>query len=54
MAAVETGRISEARIDRSLKRIEAAKSRLSVPLVFDTDRLISLTSAIVELNDRLK
>jgi len=53
MTAVESGRISESRIDQSLKRIEAAKSKLSPPLPFDTDRLNSLSKAIAELNDRL-
>ncbi|MEJ7846719.1 MAG: glycoside hydrolase family 3 N-terminal domain-containing protein [Pyrinomonadaceae bacterium] len=53
MTAVESGRISESRINQSLKRIEAAKSKLSPPLPFDTDRLNSLSTAIIELNDRL-
>lgn len=53
MSAVETGRISESRIDQSLQRIEAAKLKLKTPLPFDTDRLNSLSKAITELNDRL-
>ncbi len=52
-AAVESGRISESRLEQSLRRIEAAKSKLSPPLPFDTDRLNSLSNAIIELNDCL-
>ncbi len=53
MDAIATGRISEKRIDQSVKRIETAKSKLSPPLAFDIYRLNSLASAITELNDRL-
>lgn len=53
MTAVQTGRISEARIEQSLKRIETAKSKLRQPLPFDADRLNSLSTAIIKLNDRL-
>ncbi len=51
--AVKTGRISEERIDESLKRIFAAKSKLHKPLSFDTDRLVVLSTEIENLNNRL-
>ncbi|MGB7210119.1 MAG: glycoside hydrolase family 3 N-terminal domain-containing protein [Pyrinomonadaceae bacterium] len=51
--AVETGRISEERLDRSLKRIFTAKSKLQKTLNFDADRLTTLSKEIKELNDRL-
>ncbi|MBC7900401.1 MAG: hypothetical protein H7070_10155 [Saprospiraceae bacterium] len=51
--AVANGRISETSIDKSLKRIETAKSKLKSPPAFDSDRLNSLSSAIAELNNRL-
>ena len=53
LQAAESGRISEERIDRSLKRIAAAKSRLHKPLSFDPDRLTALSKEIKELNDGL-
>lgn len=53
LEAAESGRISEERIDQSLTRIAASKSRLHKPLSFDTDRLTALSTEINELNGRL-
>lgn len=53
LEAIETGRISESRLDQSLKRIEAAKMKLSPPLPFDAKRLETLSKSIAELNGRL-
>lgn len=53
LEAAQSGRISEERIVQSAKRIAAAKSRLHKPLSFDTDRLMTLSTEIKELNDRL-
>lgn len=51
--AFESGKITEKRIDRSLNRIAAVKSKLYTPLSFDTARLKTLSTEIAELNDRL-
>ena len=51
--AVAAGRISEERLDRSVKRIFTAKSKLQKNLNFDADRLTTLSKEIKELNDRL-
>lgn len=51
--AMSAGRIAEDRIDQSLKRIFAAKSKLHKPPNFDTDRLEALSREITELNQRL-
>lgn len=51
--AVNTGRISEDRIDQSLRRVIWAKSILRAPLDFKPDRLNTLSSEIRELIDRL-
>jgi beta-N-acetylhexosaminidase len=51
--AVESGEITEERIDESLKRIAFVKSHLSEPLPFDVSRLQSLSEEIAELNKKL-
>ena len=51
--AFDSGRISVERIDQSMRRIFAAKSKLQKPLSFDTDRLETLSTEITELNQRL-
>ncbi len=51
--AVRKGTISEARIDASLARIDHLRSKLSLPLDFNSDRLEQLSSSIAELNARL-
>ena len=51
--ALESGEISEDRIDRSIERIISLKSSLHDPLPFDNDRLDTFSSEIVELNARL-
>ncbi len=48
--AVKTGKIKEARIDESLKRIAKVKSLVQPPLPFDTARLQILSEEIAELN----
>ncbi|MGH9820874.1 MAG: glycoside hydrolase family 3 N-terminal domain-containing protein [Pyrinomonadaceae bacterium] len=52
-AAVANDEITEARLDESLRRIAAAKSKLSKPPVFDPFRLESLSDDIAEINARL-
>jgi beta-N-acetylhexosaminidase len=52
--AVEIGRIEGDRLDRSMTRIESAKSLLQEPLPFDAQRLAELSDAIARLNDELK
>lgn len=47
--AVETGGISEERIDASLKRIADIKNRLQPPLAFDENRLSQLSDDIKKL-----
>ncbi len=51
--AVASGEISEDRLDLSLARIAAAKSKLSEPLPFDLSRLQDLSSEIAALNHEL-
>lgn len=51
--AINSGEISEDRLDRSLARIAAAKSKLSEPLHFDLSRLEALSSEIAALNHEL-
>jgi beta-N-acetylhexosaminidase len=51
--AVETGRLSESRLDRSVERILALKLKLKDPLGFDTDRLQAISSEITEFNEHL-
>jgi hypothetical protein len=53
LAAVKSGRISEARVDASLLRIAAAKSLLAAPLEFSTERLLELSTRIAALNQNL-
>jgi beta-N-acetylhexosaminidase len=52
--AVQTGRISHDRIDRSMDRIESARSLLHEPLPFDTQRLAELSDAVARLNEQLR
>lgn len=52
-AAVACGEISEDRLNKSLVRIAAAKSRLSQPLVFDPVRLGSLSEKVAQISARL-
>lgn len=51
--AVADGTITEARIDESLARIAAVKSRMKEPLSFDADRLQEIASGISEFNKEL-
>ncbi len=51
--AVGSGEISEDRLDRSLAKIAAAKSKLSEPLPFDLYRIQILSSEIAALNHDL-
>lgn len=51
--AVKSGELSEKRIDGSLRRIAAAKSRISAPLEFDSGRLQELSEQIAGLNRKL-
>jgi beta-N-acetylhexosaminidase len=53
LEAVGAGRISELRIDESLTRIAAARSRLRDPLPFDIERLSELSERIAHLNEGL-
>lgn len=48
--AVESGKISEERLDDSLMRIAALKSQLSEPLPFDTARLAAISAEIIDFN----
>lgn len=52
-AAVESGEISEQRIDESINRIGLLKSSLRPPLPFNAARLAALSTDITELNARL-
>lgn len=52
--AVKSGRISEDRVNLSMKRIYAAKSLLQEGLPFDGQRLAELSDDIARLNDELK
>ena len=51
--AVESGEITESRIDESLRRIASVKKHLSEPLPFDISRPQSLSEEIAELNNKL-
>ena len=53
LAAVESGKISEERLDYTLLRIAALKSQLSEPLPFDTARLAAISAEITEFNTYL-
>jgi len=52
-AAVASGQISEDRLNESLRRIAAAKDKLSEPLPFEEARLGVLSDRIAEINARL-
>jgi beta-N-acetylhexosaminidase len=51
--AVKTGKISETRIEQSLKRITLVKSLIKSPLPLDTARLQFLSQEIAELNKKV-
>lgn len=51
--AVRTGRISETRINESVKRISEFKNLLSPPLSFDESRIAELSKSIEQLNAKL-
>lgn len=53
VAAVESGDISENRIDESIARISSLKRSVRDPRPFDNDRLDELSNQIAELNARL-
>jgi len=53
LAAVESCRISEERIDVSLSRIDRAKSRLESPDDFDPQRIARLVDEVAQLNSSL-
>lgn len=53
LAAVESGRISESRINESLQRIAVAKNLIEPPLPFDESRLDALSAEIVRLKASL-
>jgi len=53
LKAVESQEISIDRIDESIARIAALKSKLSPPLAFDIDRITQLSDDVATLNDRL-
>jgi len=48
-----SGEIDEARIDKSLERIQRLRSKLSTPLAFNSERLTELSNHISDLNARL-
>ncbi|MEP6849235.1 MAG: glycoside hydrolase family 3 N-terminal domain-containing protein [Acidobacteriota bacterium] len=52
-AAVSSGEIAEESLNESLRRIAAAKDKLSEPLPFDEARLGSLSDRIAKINARL-
>jgi beta-N-acetylhexosaminidase len=52
-SAVESGKITEERLDESLNRIAAVKSRLHKPLPLDLARIDTLSQRVAELNARL-
>lgn len=53
LAAVESGRILEERIDISLARIDRAKFRLEPPLEFDPEKIGQLVNEVTQLNASL-
>ncbi|HEX3102755.1 MAG TPA: glycoside hydrolase family 3 N-terminal domain-containing protein, partial [Pyrinomonadaceae bacterium] len=53
LQAVESGEITEDRIDRSLERIAALKHDLSEPVAFDPERLRQLSDQVAALNESL-
>ncbi len=50
LAAVDSGEISEDRLNSSLRRIAALKTQLTAPLPFDTARLAAISDEITEFN----
>lgn len=52
--AVETGEITEKRLDESLRRIFRFKAQMSPPLTFDEKRLAELSREIDEFNGKLR
>ena len=53
LKAVESEEQSMNRVDESLARIAALKSKLSLPLAFDTARIAQLSDDVAALNNRL-
>ncbi len=53
LKAAESNELSTDRIDESLKRIADVKSKLSLPLTFEIDRIDQLSNEVTVLNDRL-
>ncbi len=51
--ASKSGKITEERLDRSLRRINAAKSLLAPPLTFESERLETLSAEIAQFNTEL-
>jgi beta-glucosidase-like glycosyl hydrolase len=51
--AVQSGEISEARIDESLGRIAHLKSNIQPPLAFDAERLQFLSDNISQLHSKI-
>jgi len=52
-AAVESGEISEDRLDESIKRIDHLRSKLSNPFEFEQERLNSISVKIQDITSRL-
>ena len=52
LEAVKNDKISESRIDESLRRIAHIKSLIQPPLPFDTERLQVLSNQIAQLNNK--
>lgn len=52
-SAVNSGEISEHRLDESLERIANVKRKLASPLAFDAERLDMLSEQIAALNEKL-
>ena len=53
VTAFNNGEIPEERVNESLRRIAALKSRISQPVPFDTSRLETLSAEIADINDQL-
>jgi len=52
--AVETGKITEARLDESIQRIETARASLQSPTDFDLENLELLSREIIDLKQDIK
>ncbi len=49
--AVESGEISEARLDKSIERIKRVKKRLQTPFPFDESKIENLSGEVKQLNE---